>query len=76
MWVDSLVNYKPALAGVINRGEVSLVVLDLLCQLFVIKLNVISGSQRWCVWKRDYLDIVLAAKFIKDLAPVMQFMLT
>lgn len=51
VWVNSLVNYKPALAGVIDGGEVSFVVLDLLCQLFVIELNVISGSQRWCVWK-------------------------
>jgi hypothetical protein len=36
----------------------------------------VSGSQRWCVWKWNYLDVVLTAEFIKHLAPMMQFMLT
>ena len=43
--------YKPALTILIKGGQVALVVLDLLGQVLVVYLNMVSGSQRWCVWK-------------------------
>lgn len=73
--VNCLIDDKPALAGFIELCEISLVVLDLLSQFFVIYFDVIACPQRGSVWKGDNLNSILATEFVKYLAPVMQFRL-